>query len=167
MPNWAIYDTATNRVKKWLTSDPHDPTYPVTAGEGAVKDPNVSALANIALHYWKHSNGSIVEMTTQEKSDVDAELAAASVASTRASAKAMLVGFSDQPLYARALADIIKDEINILRGWLASFKTEVAAATTLADLKTRVAGLPATGDRTLAQLKTAIQNRIDSGTVDE
>lgn len=66
----------------------------------------------------------------------------------------------------RAAADVLRDEVNILRAWLASFKTEVAAATTLADLKTRVAGLPATPARTLAQLKTAITNRINDGTVD-
>ncbi len=60
-----------------------------------------------------------------------------------------------------ALSDIIKDEINILRGWTADFKTEVAAAISLGDLQTRVATLPTLADRTLAQLKTQIQNRID------
>lgn len=59
-----------------------------------------------------------------------------------------------------AFADIIKDEMNIVRGWTLSYKAEVAAATSLGDLQTRVAGLPDLADRTLAQLKTAIQNRI-------
>jgi hypothetical protein len=59
-----------------------------------------------------------------------------------------------------AYSDIIKDELNILRGWIADYKTEVAAATSLGDLQTRVAGLPDLPDRTLVQLKTAIQNRI-------
>lgn len=66
----------------------------------------------------------------------------------------------------RAIADIIKDEINLLRQWTASFKGEVASASNLADLKTRVATLPNLSDRTLSQLKTEIQNRIDSGQVD-
>ena len=48
------------------------------------------------------------------------------------------------------------DEINVLREWLASFKTEVAAASSLSDLKTRIAGLPATPDRTAVQLKNAV-----------
>lgn len=59
-----------------------------------------------------------------------------------------------------AYSDIIKDEINILRSWIVDFKAEVAAATSLVTLKTGVAGLPDLPDRTLAQLKTAIQNRI-------
>lgn len=59
-----------------------------------------------------------------------------------------------------AYSDIIKDELNILRGWTLDFKAEVAAATSLADLQTRVAGLPDLADRTLAQLRTAINNRI-------
>ena len=66
----------------------------------------------------------------------------------------------------RAVAKITMDELNILRAWLASFKTEVAAASSLADLKTRVASLPATPARTIAQLKTAIKNEIDSGNSD-
>lgn len=67
---------------------------------------------------------------------------------------------------SRAVAALTIDEINTLRQWLVSFKTEVAAATNLADLKTRVATLPNTPDRTLAQAVTAIKNKIDAGTVE-
>lgn len=66
----------------------------------------------------------------------------------------------------RALALSVLSELNTLRGWLASFKTEVAAAASLADLKTRVAGLPATPDRTRQQLVNAILAKIDDGTAD-
>lgn len=60
-----------------------------------------------------------------------------------------------------AFADIIKDEMNILRGWITQFRTDVAAANNLTDLKASVAAQPALPDRTLAQLKTAITARID------
>ena len=60
-----------------------------------------------------------------------------------------------------AYSDILKDEFNHVRGWIADFKTEVAAAANLGDLKTRIAAMPDLPDRTLAQLKTAIQNRIN------
>ena len=60
-----------------------------------------------------------------------------------------------------AYSDILKDEFNLVRGWITDFKVEVAAAANLGDLKTRIAGMPDLPDRTLAQLKTAIQNRID------
>ena len=70
---------------------------------------------------------------------------------------------TDHPQWRKlmtAFADIIMDEINILRGWTIDFKAEVAAATSLANLQTRVATLPDLSDRTLAQLKTALTNRI-------
>ena len=105
-------------------------------------------------------------MTSPEKTAVNDAMATAQTLSIRTGAKAQLTGFSDSPLYQRAFADILKDEINILRGWTVSFKAEVAAATNLADLKTRVATLPTLNDRTLSQLKTAITNRIDDGGVD-
>ena len=60
-----------------------------------------------------------------------------------------------------AYSDILKDEINILRLWTHDFQEAVALATNLNDLKTSVALLPTLHDRTLAQLKTAIQNRIN------
>ena len=66
----------------------------------------------------------------------------------------------------RAVVLITMDEINNLRQWVMSFKAAVAAATTLADLKTRVAALSDTPDRTTAQLKTAVENKINAGTAD-
>ncbi len=66
----------------------------------------------------------------------------------------------------RSVIAVAIDEINTLRQWLAAFKIEVAAASSLADLKTRVATLPSTPDRTLSQAKTAIQNKINSGAAD-
>lgn len=66
----------------------------------------------------------------------------------------------------RALMLTAMDEINILREWLTSFKTQVAAASSLADLKTRIAGLPDTPDRTAVQLRTAITNKISGGAAD-
>ena len=66
----------------------------------------------------------------------------------------------------RAIAAVLLDEINTLRGWLTAFKAQVALATNLADLKTRVATLPNTPDRTLAQAQTALAAKINAGTVD-
>ena len=120
----------------------------------------------VPQQHIKIVNNSPEEMTASEKTAVNDAMAAAQTASIRSGAKAQLTGFSDLPLYQRALADILKDEINILRDWTADFKAEVAAASNLADLKTRVAGLPTLNDRTLAQLKTALENKIDGGSVD-
>ena len=65
-----------------------------------------------------------------------------------------------QLVRAVALADI--DGQNILRDWLTSFVAAVAAATSLADLKTRVAALPALPDITPTQAKAAIKAKFGS-----
>lgn len=79
MPNYVIYDLLTDRVKKWVLSDPHDPIYPTDPGDGFIKDPIIPTLVdkngNITtpIHYWKHKSGSIVEMSPPEKNVIDAE----------------------------------------------------------------------------------------------
>lgn len=131
-----------------------------------IVNPNLAAVAGQPMKYWKHVSGAIQLMTQGERDTVDAALAAAALSAARNGAKDQIVGTIPLPILLRALADILKDEINIVRGWTVSFKAEVAAATNLANLQSRVATLPTLSDRTLAQLKTAIQNRIDSGGVD-
>ena len=66
----------------------------------------------------------------------------------------------------RAEAGIAIDEINAIREWITSLKAAVAAASTIANLKTGVAALPNMPDRTLAQAITALKNKINGGTVD-
>jgi len=72
----------------------------------------------------------------------------------------------DNEVLIRAVAAVTADEVNIIRQWLADFKTQTALASSLANLQTRVAALPATPLRTLAQIRTAIASKIDSGAVD-
>ena len=68
---------------------------------------------------------------------------------------------------ARAAALVVRDEINILRKWTRDFKAEVAAATNLANLQTRVANnMPTLGDRSIQQAKDAIENKINSNEAD-
>ncbi len=64
----------------------------------------------------------------------------------------------------RAIAAIMVDEINTLREWIMSFQAAVAAASSLANLQTRVAALPNLPDRTLAQARSAFIARVNSGT---
>ena len=59
-----------------------------------------------------------------------------------------------------AFADILKDEINILRARNVDFQNDVAAAANLADLQASVAAYPVQTPRTLQQLKTQIAARI-------
>jgi hypothetical protein len=79
------------------------------------------------------------------------------------SAYADLDATQDAQGYAlRGLALATMDEVNLLRQWIVAFKSEVAAASSLADLKARVAALPDLPDRTAAQIKPAIRARIDA-----
>ena len=62
----------------------------------------------------------------------------------------------------KGLGLTILDEINLLRQWTTDYKAVVAAATTLADLKTRVASMPALTQRTVAQLKDAVLTKAQA-----
>lgn len=115
--------------------------------------------------------------TTQQKTNArnavlaadvtQAALDAAEVLAARAIANALLSNDRKGPQkLARAIALVALDEVNVIRSWLADFKTQVAASTSLANLQSRVASLPNTPQRTKAQLLTAVANRIDDGSAD-
>jgi hypothetical protein len=80
--------------------------------------------------------------------------------------------FSDSDprfVIARALVLTLLDEVNLLRQRLADQDAAVAAATSLADLKTRwaaVASADPVPQRTAAQAKSAVANKIQSGSAD-
>lgn len=66
----------------------------------------------------------------------------------------------------RSILLVVLDEINLLRQRDLDRSADVAAATSLADLKTRWAAEPSLTDRTVQQGRTAIQNKIDAGAAD-
>ncbi len=68
------------------------------------------------------------------------------------------------PRAYRAVAALTVDELNTIRQWIVAFKAATAAATSLANLQTRVAALPDLPNRTLAQAKTAFISKVNSGT---
>ena len=103
---------------------------------------NPTMPQGVILKYLKHENGSVVEMTQAEKDQVDQEEATANLNKVRGLAKGNVDDFTDYGVIIRALAIITMNEINILRAQHS---------------------LPA---RTLAQLKTAMKNEIDSGSAD-
>ena len=109
----------------------------------------------------------IINLTAQEIADIAAALDSQNESALRVSSKEQFNGQTVTGQSLRCMSNIIKDEINITRKWTRDFKIEVAAATNLADLKTRVATLPTLSDRTLAQFKSAMQTCIDNGDVDE
>lgn len=62
----------------------------------------------------------------------------------------------------RAVVKLMVDELNFLRQWVTTFKSETAAATNLANFQSRIANnTPNLADRTYPQAKTAINDLIN------
>ena|ERR1043166_797591 len=77
-----------------------------------------------------------------------------------------LTGGGSLGMLERGAALVIMDELNVLRQRDVDRSADVAAATSLADLKTRWAARSAFPQRTATQIKTAIQNKINAGDAD-
>jgi hypothetical protein len=67
------------------------------------------------------------------------------------------------PIVTKAIVLALIDELNLLREWIVAFKAQTAAATSLANLQTRVAALPDLPDRTVPQAIAAV--RAKAGTL--
>jgi hypothetical protein len=121
-----------------------------------IEEPDLSAVQGIAAIYWNIVGDIISEMSQAEKDAVDAQ--------NLSDARDRLI--QDQvDLVESVLRQVVVmtlGEINILRQWIVDFQVEVAAATNLNDLKTRIAGLPNLPDRTFAQIKTQLRNNLGS-----
>lgn len=104
-----------------------------------------------------------------EQADADAivagfDWAGADLAWLRAQAVAVFDG--DGARLLRAIGSVLVDELNILRQRDRDRAADVAAATSLADLKTRWAARSTLADRTLAQAKQAIKDAANSAATD-
>ena len=153
MPRIVVFDELSTPQRVTGVTGPSASLAKYEGRTDVVINPDLSALVTLDGNFeitaylvprndWKHDTGSIVTMTAGEISARDAAQAAAHDLSTREGAKNGLLGFQSQSLLMRAFADIIKDEINILRA---------------------LHSLP---DRTLTQLRSAMDSRVDGGTVD-
>lgn len=111
--------------------------------------------------YLKRVGSTVQEMTQPEKDAVDAAAAAAIIAAAKSAAKATQTQLDAQARVLRAVVKETVDELNFLRERDRDRSVDVAAATSLADLKTRWAARSALADRTYAQAKTAIDNLVD------
>jgi hypothetical protein len=83
----------------------------------------------------------------------------AAAAAADAAWKAYQAELDNAERITKALALTILDELNRATTRIRAFDAAVAAATSLANLQTRVAALPAIPDRTVEQLKTSVRAR--------
>ncbi len=97
---------------------------------------------------------------------LEANRAATVLAARRVATAALATAPDAAAQLVRAELLVTMDELNTLRQWVTTFKAAVAAASTLADLKTRVAALANLPDRTAAQIKPALVARISTPDAD-
>jgi hypothetical protein len=97
------------------------------------------------------------EALAQMELDRQAEYAAAAAAF-----RALQSELDNAQLITKGLALTILDELNRITSRMRDFDAAVQAATSLADLKTRVAALSAIPARTAAQLKAAVKAKVES-----
>ena len=86
--------------------------------------------------------------------------AAAAAAAQAASLLALESELDNAERITKGLALTILDELNRVATRIRAFDAAVAAATSLANLQTRVAALSAIPDRTAAQLKAAVKTQV-------
>lgn len=151
MSDIIIFDKANNRIKDYIRSVV-DSTYKGRTDVVIFDDANPSEVDNIRnlvktvdRKYLIHEAGAIREMRQAEKDQVDSDILASQITRIRASAQDQFDGQTVDGQVLRALVKVLLDEINTLR------------QNPLAVL----------APRTLAQAKTAIQNAIQNGEVDE
>ena len=129
-------------------------------------NPDLASVVGQPQKYWKVVGTAVQLMSGVEQQSIDAALLAAQVAAIRSNAVNAFVGFDSVPIAQRAAVSLTVQEFNILINWVQSFTATVAAATSLTDLKTRVAALSAPNSITLSQVKAAIISDINAGNED-
>ena len=112
-------------------------------GEDRTEYDRVKSIIRTTSRKYLKWTTQLEEMSQAEKDAVDQTQADLLEAAVRGNAKNSYEGFQEEGLKLRALVRIILDELNVLRG---------------------LHSLPA---RTMLQVRTAIDNQIDSGGVDQ
>lgn len=93
-------------------------------------------------------------------------LQTAELTALRAAAAGFVDALDAQHKLDRAMLLVVLDENNALRQWIMAFKAAVAAAGTLAALKTSVAALPNLPDRDASQIRPAVKAKLNNGDAD-
>jgi hypothetical protein len=119
---------------------------------------------NIATSHWEDDGMYAVEyvdsVKTQAQLDEEATAAAAVRAEQEEAMKAFQGELDNAQLITKGLALTILDELNRITQRMRDFDAAVQAATSLADLKTRVGSLLPIPDRTAEQLKAKVKTKV-------
>lgn len=141
-----------NRTTREYLPSVNTPEYPV---EDWIINPDMSATIGFPSKYWVITGDEVTVMNQAQRDAVDA----AEVAARRDSIVARL---DQAEALERAELKATLDEFNLHAAKFNALFAAIAAASSLANLQTRVAALGDYPTRTLANLRTAIRNNLGS-----
>lgn len=144
--------TVLNRTTKQLITSANTVDYPVA---NWIIEPNLSAVTGFASKYWIISGDIVSLMDAPARAAVDA-------AELNAMRDAIAAELDRPEDVLRALTLVIMDELNRHSTLEEDIFAASAAATSLADFKTRMAAVTQIPQRTITDLKTALRNKLGS-----
>lgn len=144
--------TVLNRTTKQLITSANTPDYPVADW---IIEPNLSAVIGFASKYWIIIGDVVSLMDPAARAAVDA-------AELNAMRDAIAAALDSAEDILRALTLTIMDELNRHTTLEENIFAAAAAATSLADFKTRMAAVTQIPQRTITDLKIAIRNKLGS-----
>lgn len=142
--------TVLNRTTKQLIPSANTPDYPAAQW---IIEPNLSAVVGQPAKYWTITGDVVTLMNAGERAAVDAAELNVSRDATAATMDAM-------ENWMRAFALACLDEFNLHATRQRALLTAIDNNATLATIKTAVLAINDIPDRTIAQLKTAVRNKL-------
>ena len=149
-----------HRVTKEYRTSVNTPDFPVADW---IHDPDLAAVSGFDAKYWTIAGDAVTLMSQAERDAVDANEAAAALAALRASAKAGYdAAVSDITKALKAVALVTQDELNLHADKINAILAATRAAASIGDLRNRTAAIVDYPQRTPAQLKAAVDNKVDT-----
>jgi hypothetical protein len=143
--------TVLHRTTKELKFSADENFHPVSDW---IHEPNLSAVSGFASKYWNISGDVVTLMSEAERAAVDAS----DMGALRDSISEKI---ESQQSYERAFAEILLDELNMHAARVNAILNAIDNGSSLASIKTAVAAIADVPTRTLAQLRTALRNKLD------
>lgn len=149
-----------HRTTKLYRTSVNTPDFPVSDW---IHDPDLSAVIGFDSKYWVITGDAVSLMSQAERDAVDAAEAAAILASARAEAKSYYDNTIDYLGKAiKAVALVAQDEMNLHADKINAILTAIDNGSNIGAVKTNIAAIADYPQRTPAQLKTAVDNKIDT-----
>ncbi len=139
-----------NRTTKVYIPSANTPDYPVAQW---IIDPDMTAVVGYPSQYWIITGDVVTLMDAAARAQVDA----AALNASRDSTAAVL---NEPEAYPRGYALVALDELNAHALKVNSILDAVDAATTLADMKTRIAAITDYPQRTINQMQNAVRSKL-------